>query len=425
MDLSRRRILKAALLAAAAGATAGCASTGSGARSGSPTGDLTLWYWGGGLSDKVVADAAKHFPGDGLTSAQIGGAFKQKLLVTMIANKYVPDITGVKGEDMPYFLPDADHFIDLNTLGARKLAPQFLSWKWKQGTTEDGRLIGFPIDIGPTALYYRADLFAKAGLPSDPAAVAAAAPTLDDYFALGAELRKALPKSFLVNNIGSIFTLRLGQLTKRFIDQDNRFIGDQDHIREAWTTAVKPFRLGIDAGINDSSWNAAIGNGTLTTEVGAAWHAADIEQAAPNTKGRWRVAPTPGGPANNGGSFLALPKSCRNPELAFQMITWMLDAANQGRNFTDAQLFPTMPAAYALPALTAPDPYFGGQRTIDVFGPAAKNIPFAYTAPADNAVSAPYYSELTNIEAIGKDPDAAWRDAVQSARLIAEQQGVN
>ena len=45
--------------------------------------------------------------------------------------------------------------VDLNTLGAAKLKSQYLSWKWAQGETTDGKLVGFPIDIGPTALYYR------------------------------------------------------------------------------------------------------------------------------------------------------------------------------------------------------------------------------------------------------------------------------
>lgn len=421
---SRRRFLQATLAAAAAGAATGALSACGAAGSGSKDA-LTLWYWGGGLSDNVVADVSKQFAPATLSASEIGGAFKQKLLVTMISGDYVPDITGIKGEDMPAFLPDADHFIDLNTLGAQALKSRYLSWKWDMGSTQDGRLIGFPIDIGPTGVYYRADLFDQVKLPTDPDAVSQLVSTWDDYFQVGVEIHKALPKTYLVNNIGSVFTVTTGQLEQGFINADNQFIGDQQHIRDAWDIAVKPYTLGIDAKINDSSWNQAIGAGTLATELGAAWHALDIEQAAPNTKGRWRVAANPGEPTNNGGSFLALPSTCRNPELAFRMVTWMLDAANQARGFTDDALFPSTPASYTLPALTAADPFFGGQRTIDVFGPAAKRVPTQYTAPAASAVSNPYFTELTNIEANGKNPDAAWNDAVSQAKLIAEQQGVS
>lgn len=424
MDLSRRRFLQAAALTAAtAGVTAACGGQ-SGSSGSKHSKNLTLWYWSGGLSDKVVADAKKHFSGVTLKTAVVGGDFKTKLLTGLRAAQSAPDITGIKGEDIASFLPNADRFIDLKTVGADKLMPQYLSWKLKQATTQDGKLIGFPIDIGPCATFYREDLFAKAGLPTSPAKVSSELSTWEDYFKAGVELHKALPKTFLVNNISSVFTMMIGQGTQRFIDENNKFIGDQDHIRTAWTTAVKPYTLGIDAKINDNTWNAAISNGALGTEIGAAWHALDISNAAPHTKGKWRVATLPGGPSNLGGSFLAIPATSGNPEEAFKIIAWILNPENEARGFTDAALFPTAPAAYKLPALTGGDPFFGGQKTIEIFGPAAEKIPAAYEAPADAAVSAPYFSELTTIEAKGKDPDQAWKDAVSQAKQIAQRQGV-
>ncbi|MFB6849147.1 extracellular solute-binding protein [Streptomyces sp. NPDC056373] len=425
MDLSRRGFLQAAALtAAASGLTVACGG-GSGSAGSKNGKNLTLWYWGGALSDKVVAEAKSHFSGQvKLTAASIGGDFKQKLTTTLAAGASVPDITGIKGEDMASFLPNAGRFLDLNDLGFKKIASQYLDWKTKLARTEDGKQIGFPIDIGPTALFYRADLFDKAGLPTDPGKVAARAGTWEEYFALGTELHKKVPGTYLVNNIGSVFNMAVGQGTERFIDKDNHFIGDQDHIRKAWTTAVRPYTLGLDAKINDNTWNAAVGK-TLTTELGAAWHALDIEQAAPKTKGKWRVCAMPGGPANQGGSYLALPKQCRNPEEAFKIISWILSPENDARGFTDAAIFPAAPAAYSMPAMTGGDPFFGGQKIIEVFGPAAKAIPSSYEAPADAAVMAPFMTELSSIEAKGKKPDDAWKDAVAQAKQIARRQGVS
>ena len=426
MDLSRRGFLQAAALtAAASGLTVACGGSGSGSGGTKNGKDLTLWYWGGALSDKVVAEAKTHFAGQvKLTSASIGGDFKQKLTTTLAAGTSVPDITGIKGEDMASFLPNANRFLDLNDLGFKKISSQYLDWKTKLAQTEDGKQIGFPIDIGPTALFYREDLFAKGGVDTDPAKVAELVKTWEDYFQLGVQLKKKNPGTYLVNNIGSVFNIAVGQGTQRFIDKDNHFIGDGDHIRAAWTTAVRPYTLGIDAKINDNTWNAAVGK-NLLTELGAAWHALDIEQAAPQTKGKWRVCANPVGPANQGGSYLALPKQCRNPEEAFKIISWILSPANDARGFTDAAIFPAAPAAYAMPAMTGPDAFFGGQKVIEVFGPAAKDIKVAYEAPADAAVMAPFMTELTNIEAKGKKPDDAWKDAVSQAKQIARRQGVN
>ncbi|MFF7945290.1 ABC transporter substrate-binding protein [Streptomyces griseorubiginosus] len=425
MDLSRRGFLQAAALtAAASGLTVACGG-GSGSGGTKNGKDLTLWYWGGALSDKVVAEAKTHFAGQvKLTSASIGGDFKQKLTTTLAAGTSVPDITGIKGEDIASFLPNAGRFLDLNDLGFKKVSSQYLDWKTKLAQTEDGKQIGFPIDIGPTALFYREDLFAKGGVDTDPAKVAELVKTWEDYFQLGVQLQKKNPGTYLVNNIGSVFNIAVGQGTQRFIDKDNHFIGDGDHIRAAWTTAVRPYTLGIDAKINDNTWNAAVGK-NLLTELGAAWHALDIEQAAPQTKGKWRVCANPVGPANQGGSYLALPKQCRNPEEAFKIISWILSPANDARGFTDAAIFPAAPAAYAMPAMTGPDAFFGGQKVIEVFGPAAKAIKVAYEAPADAAVMAPFMTELTNIEAKGKKPDDAWKDAVGQAKQIARRQGVS
>ena len=431
MTLSRRRLLQLGATGAAGAsltALAGCSTTAKTGGTSSGTGARTtnLWYWSGGLSDKVVADAVKQFAGQTtIKPSVIGGDFKQKLVTTMASHRFVPDVTGIKGEDIASFLPQASQFVDLNTLGADKVSSQFLPWKWKQGSTQDGKLIGYPIDIGPTAMYYRADMFARAGLPTDPDKVSAQLSTWDAYYQAGLAIRKAYPKAYLINNISSIFQIIVGQGTQRFIDESNKFIGDQAHLRSAWDTAVKAYTSGVDAKINDDSWNAAIGNGTLATELGAAWHALDIEQAAPGTKGDWRVAAGPAAGANIGGSFLAVPKDGANHDLAFQIIQWILSPENQARGFTDAALFPSTPATYKMDALTSPDAFFGGQVTIDVFSTSAEKTPHAYEAPADAAVGAPYLNELVNVETKGKRSDAAWADAVSAAKQIAQRQGVS
>ncbi|MGP3911992.1 ABC transporter substrate-binding protein [Nonomuraea sp. 10N515B] len=430
MELSRRRLIQSGLLSLAAagiGGTAACGgSGGTAAGSGGGATELTLWYWGGGLSDKVVADAVKQFAQTTLKPSVIGGDFKQKLIATMNGRKFVPDITGIKGENIASMLAESDRFIDLNTLGAGKLASQYVEWKWKQGSTTDGKLIGFPIDIGPTALFYRDDIFEKAGLPSDPTEVGTSMSTWDTFFEAGVKLKKANPDAFIIDSAEGLFDKMVGQGPKRFIDESNKFIGDQPHIRGAWDMVIKANGLGIIAPKYDGpDWNAAAAQGKIAGTVGAAWFALDLKSGVEATSGKWRVAPMPGGPANIGGSFLALPRECRDPQLAFQIVTWLLSADNQARGFTDAALFPSTPASYDLPALTGGDPFFGDQKTIEVFGPAAKSIPVQYEAPADAAVAQPFKDEIINVWTKGKNADTAWTDAVSAAKQIAGRQGVS
>jgi cellobiose transport system substrate-binding protein len=133
----------------------------------------------------------------------------------------------------------------------------------------------------------------------------------------------------------------------------------------------------------------------------------------------------PGGPANYGGSFLAIPKGGGDHKLAFEVLSWLLSAQNEAQTWTDVGNFPAATAAYSLPQVTGPDPFFGGQKPIEIYAPAAQRIPVAYEAPADAAVSAPYITELTNVWAKHKNPDKAWSDAVSAAKQIAQREGVN
>lgn len=428
MSLSRRNFLRYGTAGLAAVAIPGLAAcTSSTATTGSAdAGTTALWYWGDGLSDKVVDAAKTQFASQTtLEPTKVGGDFKQKLTTTLSSRQFVPAITGIKGEDMANFRANADQFADLNDYGFKDLSSQYLEWKVKQATTADGKVIGFPIDIGPTGMFYREDVFAKAGLPTDPAAVSAQLTSWDAFYDAAVAAKAKVPGTFLVINAGAIFNLVIGQGTKRFIDENNTFIGDQPHVKAAWDLAVKAHTLGISAKIEDGSadWTAGITKGTLPSIIGAAWAGIDIRNNAADTSGKWRVASAPGGPGNFGGSFLAITKQAANPQLAFDIVKWILSPENAANNFTDASLFPASPATYTSAALTTGDPFFGGQKTIDVFGPAAQKIPIAYEAAADAAVSAPYFNQLGNVEQ-GQNADEAWAAAIKEAKQIGERQGV-
>jgi cellobiose transport system substrate-binding protein len=426
VHLSRRGLLRAGLATTAAaalgGTTAGCSVP-----SGSTGRNMTLWYWTGGLSDKVVAQASTRFTDVDLKPTQIGGYFKSKLLTTMTGRAYVPDITGLKGEDMASYLPNANQFIDLRTLGADKLKSQYLPWKWDQGIAPDGSMVGFPIDTGPVVQYYRADVYDKAGLPTEPAEVSAEMSTWEKYFAAGERLRKQVPGAYLIIDPLAIFVNAVTQTSKRYVDKDRHFIGDQKHVTDAWALSIEARRRGLISKVLSGTpdANAALERGLLPSQLGASWAAGDLKLAVPKTKGKWRAAQMPGGAANNGGSFLAITKSCREPEQAFAIITWLLNADNQTRGFVDASLFPSTPASYEQKAMSEPDPFFGGQVTIDVFSPAAEKVPVAYNSPYDVPFEQTIKDELTKVQSLGKDPDRAWKDAMSKCRRIADHLGVS
>jgi cellobiose transport system substrate-binding protein len=411
MTLSRRHFLAAGSALAAAGLT-GCGSRSSLGGSN----ELSMWTWVGSVNDDLIGQAEKAIPGhDGMKLAmtRIGSNYKTKVLTALAGKSLVPDIVAINDDVATYF-PNADQFHDLNELGAKELEKDFLPWKWNWGTTPEGKMMAYPMDTGPTALFYRTDVFEKAGVDIDPAAVAELAPDWDTYIALGKKVKQAVPGSSITDNITSIYGYRMAQQPKRYMTKDGQYIGNQDHVRESFELAVRVVKEGLSANAQNGSTDAdaVVTNGKLVVFNAAVWWAQlGPKNAAPKTKGLWRVTAAPGGAGNRGGSFLAITKYCKNPEAAFAFISWLESAKNQAQAFLDPVLFPSTPASYTDSRLSAPDPFFGGQKIVDVFAESAKKYPGAYFSPYDSIIDAPLSAELVNIETAGKNPDQAWADA--------------
>ncbi|MBW7460527.1 ABC transporter substrate-binding protein, partial [Paenibacillus sepulcri] len=122
---------------------------------------LTLWYWNRGLDDKLIASIETQFPTLQINAQKIGGDFKSKLKTTLAAGSGGPDIVAFNDWVTEMF-PNSDRFYNLYDLGAKEIEPDYLDWKWQLGVSPEGKMIALPIDTGPTALFYRADLFEKA-----------------------------------------------------------------------------------------------------------------------------------------------------------------------------------------------------------------------------------------------------------------------
>ncbi len=432
MTVSRRTFLlsgAAGLGAVALGGLAGCSTAApsstpsAGAGSG---GQKVLWTWPEGFGKQVLDAVAKELPQYQLRQDIIGGDFKQKLTTTFTAGTGLPDITGVKGEDIAFFRTQAKYFVDLNTIGAGDVKSTYLDWKWEQATTSDGKQLGIPIDIGPTALFYRFDVFESAGLPSDPAELAAAIRTWDEYFELGKELLAKKSKTYLVRNTGGLFDIVWKQSGKGFVDESGTFIGDQDHIRAAWDTSIKALKAGIVATVasNTADSAAAVNDGRLPADFGASWHLSDLMVDAPATKGKWHVCPHPGDATNNGGSFLTVPAGASDPAASFELIKFILNPQNQAYEFADKGNFPAAPAAFEMPEVSGPVEFLGGQKASTVFAEAAATVRPLYEDPNENTVNAPYYAEIDLVENSDKDPQKAWDSAVTAAKRIAKQVGL-
>jgi cellobiose transport system substrate-binding protein len=413
--MSRRRFLPLLLSPLA---LSGCSVPGiTGVTSGGNPDVVDLWYWNRSIDPETFRAFEKDHPGITVNDQKIGGDYASRLNTTLAGKAFVPDVAAMNSDIARYF-PASDQFENLYDLGAGEVQKQYLDWKWGLGVTKDGKMIGFPMDTGPTGLYYRADLFDQAGLPSEPDEVTKSFAAWDDYLAAGTELQKAIPGVRMLDNIPNLYQQALFQATEFYVNADDVYVGDQDHVRRAWDVAMKAKELDLAANVNafTPDWSAAMNNGNVASFAGAVWLKQVLQESGDATAGKWRVAQTPGGPGNHGGSFISVTAYANNDQLAFDLISFVQSPANQVKMYQSLALFPSAVEALTDPAMSEPEDFFGGQATGEQFARSAKNIKPFYSSPA-YAVANTIMTDMVTDVAVGVRPEqGAWEDAQEQMR---------
>ncbi|WP_114560526.1 ABC transporter substrate-binding protein [Desertihabitans aurantiacus] len=424
--LSRRRLLglgAAAGAAAAAGGLSAC--TGRTALSTDPD-ELVLWLWNRSASPQLLAEAAENIPGTTkrLRADYIGTTFDTKLRTSLAAQSYIPDLTYINSNNALYF-PSEDQFLDLAELGADAHEQDFYPWKWSLCRTPTGVLRFYPLDIGPTGFFYRRDIFADAGLPSEPEEVSAATRTWDEWLELGAKLRRDADVA-LVQTTTVLFDIFLDSSAERFFDAQDRPLFDRpgSAVRQAWDLAVRALEMGVVANAaSTTDQNAGWVSGRTAGHLEGAWWTQVVKETAPDTAGEWRIATQPGPPGNSGGSFVAIPRTCKDPEAAFALIEWMQSPENQVRTYNDVQLFPSTPASFETGQMDPQSDFFGGQDPLEFFSTAAQTVPTTFISTHESKTGA-FDTELALVANGAKEPEAGWEAAVAEVNRVLEKRGV-
>ncbi len=100
------------------------------------------------------------------------------------------------------------------------------------------QMIGYGTDVGPEGICYRADLFKKAGLPTDREEVAALMGTWDDYFATGDKFIKAMPDTAWYDSSGGLAQAMLNQVANPFETDDETVDVENPELEAVYTTVT-------------------------------------------------------------------------------------------------------------------------------------------------------------------------------------------
>ncbi|MFD3724815.1 ABC transporter substrate-binding protein [Streptomyces sp. NPDC058671] len=399
--LTRRGLAAAtAVLVGATTLTACGSGSGSdgGAGAGSGPVELTYWAWAPGM-DKVAALWNAEHPDIRVTvQKQASGDDLVTKIITAAKAHKGPDLVQAEYQALPTLVSnDALADIAKETQDAKD---DFAPGVWQQTTFGGDAVYALPQDSGPMMFFYRQDLFQQYGL---------SVPTTWDEFATTArELRKKAPgkalTTFSANDAGQFAGLAQQAGAKWWtFEGDTWKVG----IDDAATRKVSDFWGGLVAeGAVDNqpmytpAWNKALNTGKQIGWVSAVWAPGVLTTAAPDTKGKWAMAPLPQWTKGDsvtgswGGSSTAVTADSKHKEAAARFAVWLnTDPKALAALVKESGIYPAATAAQTSGALAKapdhfpqqPDFYARAAEIAKTTAPAAwgPNVNVAYSAFKD------------------------------------------
>jgi cellobiose transport system substrate-binding protein len=418
----------AALVAGVALAVSACGGSGGPApQAAAGPVELTVSLFGtfGYQETGLFAEYEKQNPGVTIKydSTQSEDAYWPALQTRLASGKGTSDVQGIEVARIADVVTNQkDLWTDLRNTPAGAEVGNYLAWKEKAATAKDGAVLGLGTDIGPMALCYRSDLLAQAGLPTDPATLAAQMKTWPDFLTVGEKYKAAAPPgSAWTDSAGGLYNAIVSGEQKIYYDETGALVyADNPAVRQAFDTAAGAATSGLTAKLEqfvDPGWDAGFGSGTFATIACPSWMIGYIKgKAGEAGSGKWNVTALPGGRgANWGGSYLAIPSASPHPEQAAKLITWLTAPEQQAKLFQQVGNFPSTTGGIAQVAGTT-DAYFAGAPIGKIYSAAAQAAPVQILGPDDGVLKKVMTKALLSVEANGVRPADAWQAAQQAAR---------
>ncbi|MEU9860004.1 extracellular solute-binding protein [Streptomyces sp. NPDC047971] len=423
----RTAVAAAAGLTACAALLTGCGDGGSDEAGGDGKITLRVGTFGSfGYDDKtgakLYAEYEKAHPNIKIVESNVadGQKYWDTLKLRLSRNSGLADIQAL---EVGYIAEAtgpamAGKWVDLSKSGGADL-DAFLDWKVEQATTADGKVIGLGTDIGPMAICYNKDLFAKAKLPTDRAAVGALwQGDWAKFLETGKTYQKNAPAGTSFHDSASgLFNAVISSEPVQYADTK----GELDYenspgVKKAWETAVAAAQGGITAKLRQfdekGTWNAAFKNSTFATVACPSWMTGIIkDQAGAANQGKWDIAAPPVA-GNWGGAFLGVPKSGKHVKEAAELAAWLTAPAQHAKVFgVNGNIPSTKHTLTSAVVQEATLPYFGETPVGKIYSDAAAGITPAPISRWDGQVKTFITDNgILDIEQRGTDPAKAWEN---------------
>jgi cellobiose transport system substrate-binding protein len=334
------------------------------------------------------------------------------------------DIEAVEVGFIAQFAAEPQFFYDLRQFGATSLKNRWLPWKWRQSIAPNGAQIGLGTDVGSLAICYRRDLFAKAGLPTNRAAVSKLWPTWAAYIATGKRFQAHAPKGASFFDSGSnVYNAMIGQLNPAYYDAEgNVIVGTNPNVKKAWNLTMAGILAGESAGLAafSSDWNTGFKKGAFATVTCPAWMMGYIQGQAPDTSGKWDIAAVPGGGGNWGGSFLTIPKQSQHAQEAYDLIKFLTSPASEAYVFKNTGNLPSQPALLKSgPVQAFSNTFFNNAPVGKIFANSALVLKPQILGPHQGDIQTAATNATQRVEQHKQSPSASWNQFLKDVANVA------
>lgn len=345
-------------------------------------GDVTLEFtsWIPGIEDvvKIWNDENPEIQVKVQTGPNGNGGTYQNFFNQLQAGD-APDLGQIEYDALPNFLVQ-DGIEDLSACEDVVAAEgDFVDWAWGQVTLGTEGVYGIPQDIGPMALFYRADLFEQNNIPIPT--------TWDEYREAAVQIRAlgGYITNFSQSDINQFAGFVWQDGGQWFSSDDAGWTvsldGEQSvSVADYWQGLLDDDLVATVPAWTDE-WNNAYNSGEVWTWNSAVWGANSISSGAPDTAGNWAVAPLPQWSAgdsvagNWGGSSTAVLKGSEHVYEATKFALWLNTSEEALTALAEAaNLYPATTAGLKLPVYADGVDFYGGQKIYDVFAEAATQV---------------------------------------------------
>ncbi len=367
---------------------------------------ITVWAWDDKFNVAVMKEAAEVYAEsnpDANVKIDVVSLSKEDVYVklqTALAGggSGIPDIVlledYVSGKYLNTFPGD---FVDLTD---KFDYSQFLPFK-VNAVTQNGKVYAVPFDTGATALYYRIDLFEKAGYTEEDMQNL----TWDEFIEIGKNVTEKTGVQMIVeiaNNKTTLIRSMMQSCGLWYYDMDGNInIKNNEALKAAFETILKMKQAGILFEAESTEGRAgALNSGTVASVVNAPWFISSLRQAE-DQKGQWRAARIPRlsqvsssiNASNVGGSsWYVLEKSkVKDDAIAFMQGVWQGNTDFYDTILLNQGAMGSYIPGYATDAYKAEDEFFGGQKLNGLFTEVLPEvIPVnygGYVAEANDAIT--------------------------------------